>query len=303
MGLQKAKCTQCGGNLEIDDTKEFGFCPYCGTKYFTETITNYYYITNDFSGATIQINGPDVSNYTNLANSYIQSGNYSEALKNIDIAISHTPDNGELFLTKLIIMCNLHAQNGRPAKEELLTFLNLLCCKTENSVLRKSAFDILFSTLYEEHLNYSSRMANEKKYKFTPKERKQLTETLRRLKQEELHLGCFIVGEIILHPDIPYETVEEYLVKEYRRMQNQPAHNADSSEIIMMLSTIPAILERTHLSFASDCKIMNRKNRSADPFYIGTLLIHTLKQRFSSDITNLFMEIEAYMLQKDPGRL
>ncbi|MGY3665393.1 MAG: hypothetical protein ACXAHE_16460 [Roseburia sp. 1XD42-69] len=42
MPLVAAKCTQCGANIEVDDSKEAGICKYCGTAFITEkAITNY----------------------------------------------------------------------------------------------------------------------------------------------------------------------------------------------------------------------------------------------------------------------
>lgn len=37
-----ARCTQCGANIDVDDSKETAFCPQCGTAFVTEkVITNY----------------------------------------------------------------------------------------------------------------------------------------------------------------------------------------------------------------------------------------------------------------------
>ena len=36
MGFVAAKCTECGANIEVDDTKEAGICKYCGTAFITE---------------------------------------------------------------------------------------------------------------------------------------------------------------------------------------------------------------------------------------------------------------------------
>lgn len=49
MPLVAAKCTQCGANIEIDNTKEAGSCKYCGTAFITEKAINNYntYITNN----------------------------------------------------------------------------------------------------------------------------------------------------------------------------------------------------------------------------------------------------------------
>ena len=34
MGFIKAQCTNCGATLDIDDSREFVFCRYCGNKIF-----------------------------------------------------------------------------------------------------------------------------------------------------------------------------------------------------------------------------------------------------------------------------
>ena len=57
MGFIAARCTQCGAEITVDDTKEAGICKYCGTAFITEkAITNYNtYITNNYEGANINI--------------------------------------------------------------------------------------------------------------------------------------------------------------------------------------------------------------------------------------------------------
>lgn len=47
MGLIAAKCSQCGADIEIDDSQEYGYCSHCGTKFITEKIIhNTYNIVN-----------------------------------------------------------------------------------------------------------------------------------------------------------------------------------------------------------------------------------------------------------------
>jgi|GEM_PF-4948159 len=42
MALVAAKCPNCGGNLEVDASKEAGICPFCNTAYITQkAIVNY----------------------------------------------------------------------------------------------------------------------------------------------------------------------------------------------------------------------------------------------------------------------
>ncbi len=51
MALVPARCTQCGGNIEVDNTKEAGICKYCGTAFITEKVVNNYnsYVTNNIN--------------------------------------------------------------------------------------------------------------------------------------------------------------------------------------------------------------------------------------------------------------
>ena len=63
MGFVAAKCTQCGANIQVDDTKEAGICSYCGTPFITrKAIDNYntvnnYNTTNNYHADTINIYG------------------------------------------------------------------------------------------------------------------------------------------------------------------------------------------------------------------------------------------------------
>lgn len=64
MGMVAAICTQCGANIEIDESRESGVCQYCKTPFITEkVIHNYTLNVNSLSGlniqnATININLP-----------------------------------------------------------------------------------------------------------------------------------------------------------------------------------------------------------------------------------------------------
>ena len=55
MGLVAAKCTQCGANIEVDDSKEAGICKYCGTAFATEKVINHFEVTNHISDSVVNI--------------------------------------------------------------------------------------------------------------------------------------------------------------------------------------------------------------------------------------------------------
>ena len=62
MPLVAAKCPNCGGNLEVDPTKEAAVCPFCGTPYITEKAINNYNIHNNVSvqQGTVAVQGENV---------------------------------------------------------------------------------------------------------------------------------------------------------------------------------------------------------------------------------------------------
>lgn len=53
MGLVAAKCTQCGANIEVDDSKEAGICPHCNTAFIVEKAINLY---NNVTNIANQVN-------------------------------------------------------------------------------------------------------------------------------------------------------------------------------------------------------------------------------------------------------
>ncbi|MBD5135728.1 MAG: leucine-rich repeat domain-containing protein [Lachnospiraceae bacterium] len=97
MGLVAAKCTQCGANIEVDDTKEAGICKYCGTAFIIEkAITNYNtYITNNTN-----INANVVNVYNTQKNFVIKAGKlieYNGKSKNVIIPSDVNIIGGKAF--------------------------------------------------------------------------------------------------------------------------------------------------------------------------------------------------------------
>ena len=57
MAFIPAKCTQCGANITVDNTKEAGICEFCGTAFVTEKAVNNYTInnTNHITAQTVNV--------------------------------------------------------------------------------------------------------------------------------------------------------------------------------------------------------------------------------------------------------
>lgn len=49
MGLIAAKCTNCGAKIEVDESKEAGICPHCGTAFITEKVVKNFINNNVYN--------------------------------------------------------------------------------------------------------------------------------------------------------------------------------------------------------------------------------------------------------------
>lgn len=105
MPLVAAKCTQCGANIEVDDTNEAGICKYCGTAFITEKAINNYntYITNNnnFAGANINVVGGDVDNLIELAKNALEINNEKDTLKYCEKALEINVKSAEAWFIKM----------------------------------------------------------------------------------------------------------------------------------------------------------------------------------------------------------
>lgn len=98
MAFVAAKCTQCGANIEVDDTKDAGICQHCGTAFVTEKVINNYntYITNNnnFYGANVTVqNNEKIDGLLYLAKKAILSENYELAIDYLDEIIIKSAEN------------------------------------------------------------------------------------------------------------------------------------------------------------------------------------------------------------------
>ena len=101
MALIPAKCTQCGANIHVDDTKEAGICESCGTAFITEKVINNYQtcITNNnvFYGATVTMAEPNLDNLYQTARRFRKNSNVSEASKYYNMILTEDPSSWEAY--------------------------------------------------------------------------------------------------------------------------------------------------------------------------------------------------------------
>lgn len=70
MPFVPAKCTNCGGHLTVDESKEAGICPHCQQPYIMEKAINYYNTTNVTNIDTINAEVVNVESSDSADNLY-----------------------------------------------------------------------------------------------------------------------------------------------------------------------------------------------------------------------------------------
>ena len=75
MGTVSIKCPNCGGALELDDSKEFGYCIFCGTQVHIQDEKTRVKV----SGSVKLDESDKYSNYLTLATRAFEARNMSEA--------------------------------------------------------------------------------------------------------------------------------------------------------------------------------------------------------------------------------
>ena len=96
MGYIKISCPSCGANIELDDSREFGFCSFCGTKITQDKIVVEH-------RGSVKING--VANTKSLldrAKLFLEDQKFNEAYQYCERALDIEPQNPEAYLIRLM---------------------------------------------------------------------------------------------------------------------------------------------------------------------------------------------------------
>ena len=97
MAMKAMRCPQCGSDLELDDSKEFGFCSSCGTKIMLHET-----VQMKHSGAVhMKMDNSDQGhNRISLGNRAFESGNYQEAYEYFTKGLEDVPDDAVAIYRK-----------------------------------------------------------------------------------------------------------------------------------------------------------------------------------------------------------
>lgn len=140
MPFVPAKCTQCGANITVDDSKEAAICEFCGTAFVTEKAINNYHITNNLniSNATINVTGASIDNLLLRAEQYEEQGDYDKAKEYCNRVLDIDATN-QIAQSKLTRLSAIYFGKTRVSREkfdevrhyikigEKLTAIKLIC--------------------------------------------------------------------------------------------------------------------------------------------------------------------------------
>ena len=100
MALVAAKCTQCGANIEVDDTKDAGICRSCGTAFITQkAIQNHStHVTKNITKNIYGREKTEAEEFIANGETFILLGDWENAVKAFTQATVSSPANHKTWL-------------------------------------------------------------------------------------------------------------------------------------------------------------------------------------------------------------
>ncbi len=133
MGFTAVKCPSCGANIELDDSREFGFCNYCGAKIVQDKIIVEH-------RGTVKIEGTATADtLLERAKIMLHDGDFANANTYFDRVLDIEPHCSEAYWGKLC--CKLHAP--------------------DNVALQKYQYSILEEPVYKKAIEYADAALKE----------------------------------------------------------------------------------------------------------------------------------------------
>jgi len=108
MPLVAAKCTNCGANLEVDNSKDAAICPYCGTAYIVEKAITKYQLevkTVNIYNSTSESEAVTVEALIQRMKMLLEDSKWDEADKYCDRILDIEPENSNAYIGKLMVAC------------------------------------------------------------------------------------------------------------------------------------------------------------------------------------------------------
>lgn len=102
MALVPAICTQCGAQIEVDNTHEAGICRQCGTAFITEKVILKFQGNVNVSGSTIRVDSSnEINNILQLARRAKDTSNFENAARYYEMVALRAPNNWEAYYNSI----------------------------------------------------------------------------------------------------------------------------------------------------------------------------------------------------------
>ena len=89
--MKKAKCTNCGANIEVEENKEAGICHYCGCAYIAEKAIEKY---------EASVSNLSTNNANTIVNNY-----YNMPAYNNEKRIQYVPPRPKINVGLAVLLC------------------------------------------------------------------------------------------------------------------------------------------------------------------------------------------------------
>lgn len=97
MGMVAMKCPSCGADIELDDSREFGFCNFCGTKVMQDKIVV------EHSGSVVLDDSKELEKLYKAARNARETSDDATALKHYETISAKDPDSWEALFYMVIL--------------------------------------------------------------------------------------------------------------------------------------------------------------------------------------------------------
>lgn len=145
MGIIAMKCPQCGADIQLDDSREFGFCTYCGTKVMQEKIIV------EHKGGVVLDNTEKLKNLHILAERALSSGDNTKAIEYFNEILVECPNDWKAVFYSVFLKKNTVA----PISDDYNVFYNQVTSTV------KSVFGIIADLPENEQKDCYSVICNE----------------------------------------------------------------------------------------------------------------------------------------------
>ena len=109
MALVNVKCTNCGGTLQVDDSREAEICPYCGSAFVVEKAVQNFNVINNISAEVVHIYGKTESDFIIEGNVLLEyKGNATKVhIPDMVHEIGRDAFRGKKYITSITFPKNL----------------------------------------------------------------------------------------------------------------------------------------------------------------------------------------------------